>query len=125
MWDGHHRVCAIHLGGRNYIDEEEYVILHLTYKMAMSVNLDAGFVTPFDPRKEACNSGLQTLILPQVRKRDFLGFKKQVLEMRRKKEKLDTELEDFIIHNKSIYSKPRTVKTIIDMIRRIETKSRL
>lgn len=71
-----------------------------------------GFVTPFDPRNE-------------VRKRDFLDFKKQILTMRSKKEKTDAELIDIIMKSKSLYAKPRIVFTIMDVIRKVETKSKL
>eukprot|EP01127_Copromyxa_protea_P010376 TRINITY_DN2524_c0_g1_i2.p1 TRINITY_DN2524_c0_g1~~TRINITY_DN2524_c0_g1_i2.p1 ORF type:complete len:145 (-),score=24.86 TRINITY_DN2524_c0_g1_i2:71-505(-) len=112
VWDGHHRVCALYLGGRNYLDASEYEILNITYALAMTPNLDTGYVTPFDPRTE-------------VRKRDFLGFKRKILTMRSNKEKTDQELIDIIIAERSIYCKTRTVTTIEDLVKRVHAKAKL
>lgn len=53
LWchDGHHRLAAIdyHYG---QIDEEYVEIKEYTYFQLNSINLDCGYVTPYDPRTE-------------------------------------------------------------------------
>eukprot|EP01126_Amoeba_proteus_P061643 TRINITY_DN8299_c0_g1_i4.p1 TRINITY_DN8299_c0_g1~~TRINITY_DN8299_c0_g1_i4.p1 ORF type:complete len:186 (+),score=49.15 TRINITY_DN8299_c0_g1_i4:56-559(+) len=109
VWDGHHRVCAIYLGGRNYISKDELRPIRLTYQLTMTPNLDTGFVTPFDPRTE-------------VRVRDFLPFKKKILEMRERKEKTDQQLIAIIYHNRPKHIHERKVFSISDMIQNTLSK---
>jgi hypothetical protein len=44
---------------------------------------------------------------------------------KRNKEKTDSELLDIIMENRSVYVKPRTVYTILDMVKKVQTKAKL
>lgn len=50
--DGHHRSMAVYLSGREYLKPSEYTLSPITYNALGSVNFDAGYVTPYDPRTE-------------------------------------------------------------------------
>jgi hypothetical protein len=65
--DGIHRVCMIHLLGRD-LREDEYFLEHRPYSQFTDPNLEGGWVTPFDPRTE-------------VRRADFHEFKTKVKSM--------------------------------------------
>ena len=71
--DGHHRVLAALIAGRNFLSDLEYVIWKFKYSQYMEINFDKGFVTPFDPRTE-------------VRLADFGNFKKNAMELYSKDE---------------------------------------
>lgn len=50
--DGHHRTMAIYLTGRTHLEPSEYCITPFSFEALQTVNFDAGFVTPYDPRSE-------------------------------------------------------------------------
>jgi len=100
LWDGHHRVFAIFLGQRDYLDPSEYEILPLTYEQVMTPNFETGFVTPYDPRTE-------------VRLKDFGPFKTYMLQLADHSE--EKQLKK-IRKKKHLYVKPRDVYTIKDFL---------
>ena len=48
--DGHHRLVAMSLGGRNYIHVSECQVRQWKYSDFIEANPSAGWITPFDPR---------------------------------------------------------------------------
>lgn len=66
--DGHHRIAAKYIAGWSFLDDTEYQITKMTYNMFETINFDAGWVTPFDPRIE-------------VRRPDFFTFKKAIISL--------------------------------------------
>lgn len=66
--DGHHRVFAIWLAGRDYLHETEYTIDKKLYKQYDSINLEKGWVTPF-------------ILSKHVRRPDFIDFKVWILSL--------------------------------------------
>lgn len=48
--DGHHRLAAMDYCGLEHLYPDEYYIKDYTFKDYMEPNLEAGWVTPFDPR---------------------------------------------------------------------------
>ena len=63
--DGHHRTLSVWLSGRKYLKEGEYKLEDFKYSQFEEINLEKGWVTPFDPRTE-------------VRIGDFVPFKKSL-----------------------------------------------
>jgi hypothetical protein len=47
-----HRVLAIYLSGRDYLDIDEYVHIMSNYDDINTVHFSKRFVTPYDPRTE-------------------------------------------------------------------------
>jgi hypothetical protein len=68
--DGHHRVVATHLAGRDLLYPQEYRVTRWTYEQYLEINFACGWVTPFDPRTH-------------VRTADFVVWKRRVLEVAR------------------------------------------
>jgi hypothetical protein len=68
--DGHHRLVATYLAGRDFLDPAEYRVTRWTYEQYLEINFACGWVTPFDPRTH-------------VRIADFAGWKRRVLELAR------------------------------------------
>jgi hypothetical protein len=50
--DGHHRVSAVLIAGRDYLDWDEVVVEDWKYEQWLLPNLEVGWVTPHDPRYE-------------------------------------------------------------------------
>jgi hypothetical protein len=50
--DGHHRTVATLLSGRDFFYDEEYVIGKWTYEDYLHLNIEKGWLTPFDPLHE-------------------------------------------------------------------------
>jgi len=99
--DGHHRCVATLLGGRSYLLDDEYVLTKRTYEDYMDINLDVGWVTPFDPKTE-------------VRLSEFMDFKKLVMYMT--SDHTEDEIIEYIKQNKSKYMCHRTMMTVSDLI---------
>eukprot|EP01114_Cavostelium_apophysatum_P020652 TRINITY_DN6981_c0_g1_i1.p1 TRINITY_DN6981_c0_g1~~TRINITY_DN6981_c0_g1_i1.p1 ORF type:complete len:253 (-),score=38.49 TRINITY_DN6981_c0_g1_i1:34-738(-) len=103
IWDGHHRVLAMYLGGRNYIDPSEYrIITNFRYDLTAKKHLSSGFVTPFDPREE-------------VRLPGFYDFKKEALEEIRRHNWSESEIDEYLEKNASRYKRKREFSTIGEM----------
>lgn len=67
--DGHHRLIAIYRAGREWLRYDEYEIKSWKYGDYQEINLDEGWMTPFDPRNE-------------VRKADLAEWKRIVADNR-------------------------------------------
>lgn len=94
IWDGHHRVAAIFMGGRQELEPSEYTVMICNFEFATTVHLAKWFVTPFDPRTE-------------IRVCDLGPFKDQVADLLHKKKKSKDEVVKFIMENKERYVKKR------------------
>jgi hypothetical protein len=94
--DGHHRLVATILGGRDFIYPQEYVLQEWTYEQYLEINLAVGWVTPYDPRTHC-------------RKSDFRQYKKKILA-------LPPEEAVKMILNRNEYLEPRTIHTFKDFI---------
>lgn len=91
--NGHHRVLAIYLGGREYVRADEYTLEPRTYEDYLTPNEVSGFVTPFDLRKH-------------MRVADFSQFKKDVYAHMVDSSD-NTPLDRFISMNAHRYRVPR------------------
>lgn len=90
--DGHHRLIGMLLGGREHLLSGEYQISERRYSEYEEINLEIGWVTPFDPRIE-------------IRKEDLSDWKRQVLSL---SDSASTDaVTAFIRANKSAYAEPR------------------
>lgn len=67
--DGHHRAVSIHLGGRKFLYQQEFVIEKMTYDLYAEINFEATWVTPIDPHD-------------YVRKADIGRWKQKIDEIR-------------------------------------------
>ncbi|NJO65004.1 MAG: hypothetical protein HC836_44900 [Richelia sp. RM2_1_2] len=90
--DGHHRVIAILLSGRDFLYSDEYEIVHHTYEGYMSVNFNIDWVTPFDPRFE-------------VRFGNYTEYKKKVQEIRETLS--DKKAIEYIYRMRPVYIRSR------------------
>lgn len=92
--DGHHRLLwKMHLGQNLY--QHEYIVSKFTYDQYNDVNLDIGYITPFDPRKE-------------VRLADFHDFKHRVYG----------NIYEYIQNHHAKYKRPRSILTMQDLYNR-------
>lgn len=102
--DGHHRVAAIYLGGRDFLHQSEYTVRRWIYSEYAESNIENGWITPMDPRH-------------QVRANDYTEFKKKIKEI----VKYSKKDVDFVIHaNRDSYLLPRRSLTIQDMLSRVK-----
>lgn len=89
--DGLHRAAAI-LAARDsaVIDEDEYEVDSYTYQEYDELNIDVGYLTPFDPRRE-------------VRVADLSGFHQRARSV------IDAgdDLESFVKNHRHSYARPR------------------
>jgi len=98
--DGHHRVVATWLGGRDYLRGDEFILKHWKYSNYQNINFVNHWITPFDPRNE-------------VRAADISAFKKHVFSIM---EEDPEEAEKFIIDNRFLYVRPRLFTGVADLI---------
>ena len=77
--DGHHRLVATHLAGRDFLYPEEYRVTRWAYEDYLAVNFGRGWVTPFDPRTH-------------VRHADFAAWKEHILAVARQDQALAERL---------------------------------
>lgn len=104
--DGHHRSMAVYLSGRQYLKPNEYTLSPITYQALASVNFDAGYVTPYDPRSE-------------MRLSDFRIFKKTAKQLRDDISNPNREKDalDYIHAHRSLYCiTHRPYETIPEMV---------
>jgi hypothetical protein len=66
--DGHHRLVATRVAGRDFLHPEEYRVTQWSFEDYLAINFSCGWVTPFDPRTHA-------------RIADFAAWRQQVLEL--------------------------------------------
>lgn len=99
--DGHHRCLSVWLAGREVLMESEYKVSDWLYSQYGDINLEAGFVTPYDPRKE-------------TRIADFFAFKQEVRNLA---EDSIAKAMEFISENRNRYCEPRSCWHIKDLAR--------
>jgi hypothetical protein len=99
--DGHHRLVATHLAGRDFLYPQEYRVTRWTYEQYLEINFACGWVTPFDPRTHA-------------RTADFAVWKRRVLEVARADPAAATEL---IRSQSSAYREPRRYAGVASLAR--------
>lgn len=97
LHDGHHRCLSIHLGGRDHLHPDEYVVREWDdFGKYAEVNKAVGWVTPLDLKTE-------------MRVGDISVFKAEALAIED-----ETAMLEFIKANRHRYCKPRTVWTVAD-----------
>jgi len=105
--DGHHRALSIHKAGRDFLHEDEYEISSWVYSDFMEANIEAGWMTPFDPRLE-------------IRKSDLKEWKEAVRAeiSSRELDKNDLQrIRSFIRRNRDRFALPRgNVRHIEDLV---------
>jgi hypothetical protein len=94
--DGHHRLVATHLAGRDFLHAGEYQVTRWTYEEYLAINFRCGWVTPFDPCTHA-------------RTADFGAWKARVLEMAQTD---PAEAERMIRDEAAAYREPRRYSAI-------------
>jgi len=94
--DGHHRLVATHLAGRDFLHAEEYRLTGWTYEEYLAINFRCGWVTPIDPRSHA-------------RKADFAAWKLRVLSVAQTN---PSEAERIIREETAAYREPRRYSVI-------------
>lgn len=105
--DGHHRIVATYLAGRNYLRGNEYVYNDWSYDDYLEINFGNRWVTPFDPRIE-------------IRAADIGVFKKEALELA--KSDPDAAIR-FILDSKQVYVKPREVHGVTGLVQKYLNRS--
>lgn len=100
--DGHHRVMAIYLGGRDFLDPSEFVVTHWKYKDYTDIVFAKRWITPFDPRFE-------------VRVSDYTEYKREVYAILAVQG--EQGAEKYIRDHKESYVMPRRGLTIEDMVK--------
>lgn len=113
--DGHRRLCAAMLTGKNTLEEGEYEVERYTYENYARPNPANGWFTPFDPR-ESC------------RLADFGEFKQEVMQRYRElSNRLDfplsinyTSLNQFIRENTHRYVEPRRLHTFDELVSQVK-----
>ena len=102
--DGNHRTCSVHLGGRDYLREDEYFITDWKYSDYMEVNPKKNWYTPFDPKTH-------------VRIADFSDFKKEAIV----KFKLDYKNAiDWLNENLYRFRTKRVIYTIKELANKLQ-----
>lgn len=92
--DGHHRLVCQYFSGIEYITD--YILTEFSAKEYNQINLDVGYVTPFD-------------VWNECRLPDFFKFKEIVLS------KNISDIEYFVRKYKGYYCEPRRVFSIEQM----------
>ena len=95
--DGHHRIAAMIIAGRYEMYEEEFETTSWRYSDYTDINLNCGWVTPFDPRYE-------------LRIADYAEYKADLSKISL------FEAKGFIRANKSMYVVDKKISTISDLI---------
>jgi len=95
--DGHHRCVATLLAKRAHLFPSEYELCHRSYEDYIHANLDAGWITPFNPKTE-------------VRVADFQEFKDFVHRLL----DIDSAVR-YILRHKDLYACPRDIYTLDEL----------
>jgi hypothetical protein len=106
LHDGHHRVCSILLGNRDFLEKDEFFVEDWFYADYMSINLEQKWYTVFDPRKE-------------VRIADISKYKKMVDDFLNKSPKPNfDQISSFIFncYESRLYVETRSATSIAEMI---------
>jgi hypothetical protein len=101
--DGHHRLVSIYLAGRDFVRKDEYVQKEWDYCDYLKINFENGWVTPFDP-------------IAEIRLPDIYKFKFTALDLSLKNKE---EAIKFILSNKNLYAKPRTISKVSSLAQTI------
>lgn len=102
LHDGHHRVLATYLAGRNWLHAKGYEVNERTYDDFLNPNLRTGWNTPLDPRTEC-------------RLADFWQFREEVRSLAT----ADPEAAlVFIQRNRSRYACRRTITRVSELAQR-------
>lgn len=108
--DGHHRILSILLSGeRDFICDTEFELIPWKYSGYNSINIENGWFTPFDPRKE-------------VRLSDMWFFR-SLIDNHRRADAHDYDIIKFIVNNEEIFKHQRTISTFEQLAKLIETKA--
>jgi hypothetical protein len=99
--DGHHRLVATHLAGRDFLLPQEYRVTRWSREDYRAVNFACGWVTPFDPRTH-------------VRTADFAAWKRLVLEVARAD---PARAGRMIAEEASAYREPRRYSSVAELAR--------
>jgi hypothetical protein len=103
IWNGHHRLAAAYTEGIREIDDKHFSIMEMSRAQLQSINLDAGYVTPFD-------------IINECRSCDFLKYKTNVLESFKRNPKAYSDILLLILASHMLYREPRRANFITDII---------
>lgn len=102
--DGHHRIGAILMAGRDFLRKDEYTVNEMQYAQYDEINPSVGFVTPFVPTEE-------------IRLSNFSEFKDIAIELFEKDE--SNKAVFFIRNNRHSYCRPREMVYVKDLIKGI------
>jgi hypothetical protein len=98
-----HRLAAAYTEGIREIDDKHFSIMEMSRAQLQSINLDAGYVTPFD-------------IINECRSCDFLKYKTNVLESFKRNPKAYSDILLLILASHMLYREPRRANFITDII---------
>src|SRR3990167_12074 len=98
--NGHHRVTACLLSGRDTLQSNEYVIKQWAYAQYQEINWEACYLTPFHPPTE-------TRVADLLRFRNAVAF----VETRAGRK----AAEAFILRHAHLYKRRRCVATFIEL----------
>ncbi len=104
--DGHHRVIATLLGGRDYLRQDEYEVKTYTYERYMTAKPHINYFTPFDPRIH-------------VRKADLFEFKLAAKKVYQTK---PDQFDIWIQNNVDKFREMRYDKTTLDFLEKVKVK---
>ena len=107
--DGHHRVVATYLGGREYLTLDECNISFWNYKDYIEIAPENNWFTPFDPKIH-------------VRTADFSKFKNEAKERFQKDAK---EALNWLNDHFKDFRKPRTVNNVPELAKNVNLKYNL
>lgn len=99
--NGHHRVAACAVAGREELREGEYALEDWTYAQYQEINWEVNWTTPFDPRLETRAADLTPF-------RTALAF---VVERAGR-----AAAEAFIWRHTRLYKLPRVVTTFVELV---------
>jgi hypothetical protein len=102
LHDGHHRAVATHLGGRDWLHEEEFELTNRPYDDFLLPNLLNGWYTPLDPRTES-------------RLAEYRLFKEEAVELARRDPAIAVA---FIEQNRARYACRRTIWRVSELAER-------
>lgn len=98
--DGHHRLVATYLFGRDWLKDDEYQIQHWTYEKFQEINFANKWITPHNP-------------ITEVRNADFAAFKEVALGIYLRG--FPDLACDFIHKYSMLYKYNRKLNTIADL----------
>lgn len=103
--DGHHRVVATCLAGREYLRKDEFVVLNWKYEEYLEIAPENNWYTPFDPRIH-------------IRNFDISEFKKEAKMMF---EQDASKAVDWILNHVSNFRSERNIWTVDQLCSSIQS----